>query len=195
MLGGVHGKRVTGVVPAVLLHRVIGLLLLLLADAGLSLLGYAAGWLLLCCVVLEYVWCTMVFGIKTRRRKRATGGNVLSASEACSQEIGTPLTFSNEMQPPDDTQTLVDETQPGVVGVFGPATEQNPAASFHSTVNGGEDLVLEQKAFCQVGLCFSRKAVKNKPSKRISNVVNGGNSSNRWTRVRSTKKDKLEDHS
>ncbi|KAL7221445.1 hypothetical protein ACSBR1_023411 [Camellia fascicularis] len=44
-----------------------------------------------------------------------------------------------------------------------------------------------------MGLCFSRKAVKNKPSKRISNAVNGGNSSNRWTRVRSTKKDKLED--
>ncbi|THG04645.1 hypothetical protein TEA_004774 [Camellia sinensis var. sinensis] len=32
-------------------------------------------------------------------------------------------------------------------GVFGPATEQNRAAGFHSTVNGGEDSVLEQKAF------------------------------------------------
>ncbi|KAI8027468.1 Uncharacterized protein LOK49_LG02G02143 [Camellia lanceoleosa] len=57
----------------------------------------------------------MVPGIKTGRRKRPTSGNVLSASEACPQEIGTPLTFSDETQPPDDTQTVVDETQPGGV--------------------------------------------------------------------------------
>ncbi|CAL5438087.1 unnamed protein product [Camellia sinensis] len=59
---------------------------------------------------------TMVAGIKTRRRKRATSGNVLSASEACAQEIGTPMTFSDEMQSLDDTQTVVEETQPGGVG-------------------------------------------------------------------------------
>ncbi|KAI7980800.1 Serine/threonine-protein phosphatase PP2A-4 catalytic subunit [Camellia lanceoleosa] len=58
----------------------------------------------------------MVPGIKTGRRKRATSGNVLSASEACPQEIGTPLTFSDETQPPDNTQIVVDETQPGGVG-------------------------------------------------------------------------------
>lgn len=57
---------------------------------------------------------TMVPGIKTGLWKRATSGNVLSAS--CAQEIGTPLTFSDETQPPDDTQTVVDETQPGGVG-------------------------------------------------------------------------------
>ncbi|KAI8001434.1 hypothetical protein LOK49_LG09G01717 [Camellia lanceoleosa] len=57
--------------------------------------------------------CTMVPGIKTGRRKRATSGNVLSTSEACAQEIGTPMTFSDETQPPDDTQTVVEETQPG----------------------------------------------------------------------------------
>ncbi|THG03644.1 hypothetical protein TEA_006352 [Camellia sinensis var. sinensis] len=56
---------------------------------------------------------TMVPGIKTGRRKRATSGNVLSTSEACAQEIGTPMTFSDETQPPDDTQTVVEETQPG----------------------------------------------------------------------------------
>ncbi|CAL5420669.1 unnamed protein product [Camellia sinensis] len=58
----------------------------------------------------------MVPGIKTGRRKRATSGNVLSASEACPQEIGTPLTFSDETKPPDDTQTVVNETQLGGVG-------------------------------------------------------------------------------
>ncbi|KAL7233504.1 hypothetical protein ACSBR1_017177 [Camellia fascicularis] len=58
----------------------------------------------------------MVPGIKTGRRKKATSGNVLSTSEACAQEIGTPMTFSDETQPPDDTQTVVEETQPGGVG-------------------------------------------------------------------------------
>ncbi|KAL7234177.1 hypothetical protein ACSBR1_017716 [Camellia fascicularis] len=58
----------------------------------------------------------MVPGIKTGRRKRATSGNVLSASKACPQEIGTLLTFSDETQPPDDTQTVVEETQPGGMG-------------------------------------------------------------------------------
>ncbi|KAI8002890.1 Alpha-mannosidase I MNS5 [Camellia lanceoleosa] len=59
---------------------------------------------------------TMVPGIKTGRRKRATSGNVLSTSEACAQEIGTPMTFFDETQPLDDTQTVVEETQPGGVG-------------------------------------------------------------------------------
>ncbi|KAL7192995.1 hypothetical protein ACSBR2_024746 [Camellia fascicularis] len=58
----------------------------------------------------------MVPRCKTGRWKRATSGNILSAFEACPQKIGTPLTFSDEMQPPDDTQTVVDETQPGGVG-------------------------------------------------------------------------------
>ncbi|GMQ03260.1 hypothetical protein CsSME_00049134 [Camellia sinensis var. sinensis] len=58
----------------------------------------------------------MVLGLKTGRRKRATSGNVLSTFEACAQEIGTPMMFSDETQPPDDTQTVVEETQPGGVG-------------------------------------------------------------------------------
>ncbi|GMP44078.1 hypothetical protein CsSME_00013764 [Camellia sinensis var. sinensis] len=60
----------------------------------------------------------MVPRMKIGRRKRATSGNILSASEACPQEIGTPLTFSDETQPPDDTQTVVEETQPGGVDKF-----------------------------------------------------------------------------
>ncbi|GMP48728.1 hypothetical protein CsSME_00015987 [Camellia sinensis var. sinensis] len=59
---------------------------------------------------------TMVSGIKTGRRKTATSGIVLSASEACPAIIGTPLTFTDETQPPDDTQTVVEKTQPGGVG-------------------------------------------------------------------------------
>ncbi|GMP92937.1 hypothetical protein CsSME_00042974 [Camellia sinensis var. sinensis] len=58
----------------------------------------------------------MVPGIKTGRRKTATSGNVLSGSEACPAVIGTPLTLFDETQPPDDTQTVVEETQPGGVG-------------------------------------------------------------------------------
>ncbi|KAI8011858.1 hypothetical protein LOK49_LG06G01194 [Camellia lanceoleosa] len=58
----------------------------------------------------------MVPRIKTGRRKRATSGNVLSTSEACAQEIATPMMFSDEMQPPDDTQIVVEETQPHGVG-------------------------------------------------------------------------------
>lgn len=52
-----------------------------------------------------------------------------------------------------------------------------------------------------MGICFSRRSIKKKPSKRISNhqstssVVAGGNSSNRWTRIRSSgsKKEKFDD--
>ena len=44
------------------------------------------------------------------QRKRATSGNVLSTAEAFAQEIVTPMTFCDETQPPDDTQTMVDET-------------------------------------------------------------------------------------
>ncbi|KAI7990598.1 Mediator of RNA polymerase II transcription subunit 10b [Camellia lanceoleosa] len=58
---------------------------------------------------------TMVPGIKTGRRKRATSHGETSASEACPPRIGTPLTCSDETQPPDDTQTVVEETQPGGV--------------------------------------------------------------------------------
>ena len=57
----------------------------------------------------------MVPGMKPGRRKTATSGNVLSGSEACPAVIGTPLTLSDETQPPDDTQTVVEETQPGGV--------------------------------------------------------------------------------
>ncbi|KAL7238355.1 hypothetical protein ACSBR2_004454 [Camellia fascicularis] len=56
----------------------------------------------------------MVPGIKMGRRKRATS--------ACPQEIGTPLTFSDETQPPDDIQTVVEETQLG--GNATPATNE-----------------------------------------------------------------------
>ncbi|CAL5432785.1 unnamed protein product [Camellia sinensis] len=59
---------------------------------------------------------TMVPGIEMGRRKTATSGNVLSASEACPPVICTPLTFSDETQPPDETQTVVEETQPGGMG-------------------------------------------------------------------------------
>ncbi|KAI8020345.1 hypothetical protein LOK49_LG04G02568 [Camellia lanceoleosa] len=58
---------------------------------------------------------TMVPGLKTGRRKTSTSGNVLPGSEACAAVIGTPLTLSDETQPPDDTQTVVEETQPGGV--------------------------------------------------------------------------------
>ncbi|GMP73563.1 hypothetical protein CsSME_00031281 [Camellia sinensis var. sinensis] len=58
----------------------------------------------------------MVPGIKTERRKTATSGNVLSGSEACPAVIGTPLTLSDETRSPDDTQTVVEEMQPGGVG-------------------------------------------------------------------------------
>ncbi|KAI7989476.1 Uncharacterized protein LOK49_LG13G02284 [Camellia lanceoleosa] len=68
---------------------------------------------------VQHLTGTMVPGIKTGRRKRPTSGNVLSASEACPQEIGTPLTFSDETQPPDDTQTVVEETQPGGIEKHG----------------------------------------------------------------------------
>ncbi|XP_028119857.1 putative methylesterase 11, chloroplastic [Camellia sinensis] len=48
-----------------------------------------------------------------------------------------------------------------------------------------------------MGLCFSRKAVKKKkPSKRISNqssVSAAGGSSNRWTRIRSSRKETFDD--
>ncbi|KAI8024202.1 hypothetical protein LOK49_LG03G03878 [Camellia lanceoleosa] len=53
--------------------------------------------------------CSMVPRIKTGQHKRVISGNVLSTSKACPQEIGTPLTFSDETQPPDDTQTVVEE--------------------------------------------------------------------------------------
>ncbi|CAL5330161.1 unnamed protein product [Camellia sinensis] len=65
---------------------------------------------------------TMVPGVKTGRRKRATSGNVLSTSEASPQESGTPMMFSDETQPPDDTQTVVEETQPG--GVVGQTSDK-----------------------------------------------------------------------
>ena len=64
--------------------------------------------------LLRYVG-TMVPGFKTGGRKRATSCNELSTSEACPQESGTPMMFSDETQPPDDTQTVVEETQPGGV--------------------------------------------------------------------------------
>ncbi|PSR87739.1 Methylesterase 11 precursor [Actinidia chinensis var. chinensis] len=46
-----------------------------------------------------------------------------------------------------------------------------------------------------MGLCFSRKAVKPPPAKRIRHQsgVTGSGSSDRWTRTRSSKKEKLED--
>ncbi|KAI8000868.1 Xanthotoxin 5-hydroxylase CYP82C4 [Camellia lanceoleosa] len=43
---------------------------------------------------VQHLTGTMVPGIKTGRRKRPTSGNVLSASEACPQEIGTHRRFS-----------------------------------------------------------------------------------------------------
>ncbi|THG14483.1 hypothetical protein TEA_007797 [Camellia sinensis var. sinensis] len=69
--------------------------------------GYGAIFNFLGILVTAMVKGTMVPGIKTGRWKRATSGNVLAASEACQQEIGTLMTFSDETQPPDDTQTVI----------------------------------------------------------------------------------------
>ncbi|XP_022739330.1 putative methylesterase 11, chloroplastic isoform X3 [Durio zibethinus] len=45
-----------------------------------------------------------------------------------------------------------------------------------------------------MGNCFARKTVKKRPvTKRLQNQQNGPNSSNRWARVRSSRKDKLDD--
>lgn len=50
-----------------------------------------------------------------------------------------------------------------------------------------------------MGICFSRRSIKMKPSKRISNnqststVAAGGDTSNRWSRIRSSKKERFED--
>ncbi|CAL5350121.1 unnamed protein product [Camellia sinensis] len=84
-----------------------------------AMFGFAVGMLTEYATGSDFVdQCTMVPGMKTGRRKTATSGNVLSGSEACpAAVIGTPLTLSDETQPPDDTQTVVEETQPGGVGV------------------------------------------------------------------------------
>lgn len=51
----------------------------------------------------------MVPGLKTGRCKKASS-NIVSASAASAHDIATLMTLSDETQPPDDTQTVVDET-------------------------------------------------------------------------------------
>ncbi|KAI7990263.1 hypothetical protein LOK49_LG12G00407 [Camellia lanceoleosa] len=57
---------------------------------------------------------TMVPGIKTGGKKRTSGNDI--ASKACPTVIGNPLMFSDETQPLDDTQTVVEKKYPGGVG-------------------------------------------------------------------------------
>ncbi|KAI8010357.1 hypothetical protein LOK49_LG06G01009 [Camellia lanceoleosa] len=110
--------------------------------------------LLLICWLLNLGLCTMVPGIKTGRRKRATSANVLSTSEACPLEIGTPLTFSDETEPPDDTQTVVEETQPGsvvhahpIISTFHPCvlilTSIRSATICTEQFGGGREIILK----------------------------------------------------
>ncbi|GMP74247.1 hypothetical protein CsSME_00031714 [Camellia sinensis var. sinensis] len=58
----------------------------------------------------------MVPGLKMGRRKKPASGNNASTSATSAHDIATPLTFSDETQPPDDTQTVVEETQAHGVG-------------------------------------------------------------------------------
>ncbi|KAL7162970.1 hypothetical protein ACSBR2_039135 [Camellia fascicularis] len=74
-------------------------------------------------------------------QKRAVHGSVYDKNL---DEQVRPTVVPDDVIKPQSDKCWAPHPQ---TGVFGPATEQNPAAGFHSTVNGGEDLVLEQKAF------------------------------------------------
>ncbi|KAL7161046.1 hypothetical protein ACSBR2_041654 [Camellia fascicularis] len=53
----------------------------------------------------------MVPGTKTGRRKKTATDPIASPSETFAPVVATPQTSSDETQPPDDTQTCVEETQ------------------------------------------------------------------------------------
>ncbi|KAL7238356.1 hypothetical protein ACSBR2_004455 [Camellia fascicularis] len=53
----------------------------------------------------------MVLGMKTGWHKKASNGNIVSASTASPCDIATLMTLSDETQPLDDIHTAIDETQ------------------------------------------------------------------------------------
>ncbi|KAL7213929.1 hypothetical protein ACSBR1_026369 [Camellia fascicularis] len=79
--------------------------------------------------------------------RRAVHGSVYDKNL---DELVHPTVVPDDVIKPQSDKYWAPHPQTGVFGPAtkqGPATEQNPAAGFHSTVNGGEDSVLEQKAF------------------------------------------------
>ncbi|KAL7220010.1 hypothetical protein ACSBR2_012966 [Camellia fascicularis] len=58
----------------------------------------------------------MVPGMKTGRRKKTTTDPIASPSGTYAPVVVTPQTLSDETQPPDDTQTCVEETQAHGIG-------------------------------------------------------------------------------
>ncbi|KAL7202291.1 hypothetical protein ACSBR1_033875 [Camellia fascicularis] len=58
----------------------------------------------------------MVPGTKTGRRKKTATNPIASPSETFAPVVATPQTSSDATQPPDDTQTCVEETQAHGVG-------------------------------------------------------------------------------
>ncbi|KAL7202067.1 hypothetical protein ACSBR1_033694 [Camellia fascicularis] len=58
----------------------------------------------------------MVPGMKTRRRKKIATDPIASTSGTFAPVVVTPQTLSDETQPPDDTQTCMEETQAHGVG-------------------------------------------------------------------------------
>ncbi|KAI7989749.1 Glutamate dehydrogenase 2 [Camellia lanceoleosa] len=100
---------------------------------------------------------TMILGLKTGRRKRATSGNDISTSEACPQEIGTPMTLSDETQPPDDTQTVVEETQPGGLDQYSKFHGHSPAVVTGKPIDLGGSLGRE--AATRLGVVFATKVL------------------------------------
>ncbi|KAI7982216.1 hypothetical protein LOK49_LG15G00500 [Camellia lanceoleosa] len=61
-------------------------------------------------------WTSMVPGMKTGRRKKTAIDPIASPSGIVAPIVVTPQTLSDETQPPDDTQTCVEETQAHSVG-------------------------------------------------------------------------------
>ncbi|GMQ04346.1 hypothetical protein CsSME_00049794 [Camellia sinensis var. sinensis] len=58
----------------------------------------------------------MVPGTKTGRRKKTTTDLIASPSGTFAPVVVTPQTLSDKTQPPDNTQTCVEETQAHGVG-------------------------------------------------------------------------------
>ncbi|CAL5384223.1 unnamed protein product [Camellia sinensis] len=132
--------------------------------------------------------CTMVPGFKTGRRKTATSGNVLSGSEACPAVIGTPLTLSDETQPPDDTQTVVEETQPGGVGVRMMLHIRRQMKMEMKVVEGGKSA--EEDDEDDVAKSVEGSINGNHTVERLSDDVDGGQSKALSTVENSAFKDK-----
>ncbi|GMP98813.1 hypothetical protein CsSME_00046552 [Camellia sinensis var. sinensis] len=65
------------------------------------------------CLIL---YTNMVPTTKTGRRKKTTTNPIASPSGTSAHVIVTPQTLSDETQPPNDTQTFVEETQAHGVG-------------------------------------------------------------------------------